>query len=166
MSSPNSQLEKLPLPAQRSKPETTGLLTKSALLADLLSKPDVYDRIDSGWRLVMWLMMVKSGVVIESYDVIAEQLGSISKSTVKRWADELVEGGIMERKQKGARVELKLIGDYMKVANAPDVTHATAPVSYTETADMTALQKIAEGTEELGGQMVITIQGCQLSKKK
>jgi len=40
---------------------------------------------------------------------------------------------------------------------------------YTDNPDMSALMKLAEGTEQLGGQVVITIQGCQFShlgKKK
>lgn len=139
-----------------------GAVTKSQLLAELMGKPETYDQIDSAWRLVMWLMLVEDGVVVMSYDEIAERLGSISKSTVKKWADGLVEKRVMERQQKGTRVELKLTGDFMRIAKAPDSARVESTMPGAESPALLSLKKIAEGAEELGGHIVITVQECQL----
>jgi hypothetical protein len=137
--------------------------TKTLLLTELLKKPEVYDQLDSAWRLVMWLMMVEHGVVICGYDEIAERLGG-SKHTVKKWAEVLEGKGLLEKKPNGKVVELRLTGDFMKIALAPDAVIAENPVPRQESPVMNALAKIIEGTEELGGQITMTLSGCNLGK--
>jgi hypothetical protein len=161
-----NSVEQIALPAQISGSSAgNGAATKSGLLAELLSKPETYNRIDSGWRLVMWLMLTMNGAVVESYDLMAQQLGNISAASVKNWALHLEREGILEREQKGKRVSLKLVGDYMKIAAAADEIH-TGELMRPESHAMVSMNKIAEGAGELGGHITITISGVEFKVGK
>ena len=108
----------------------------------------------------MWLMVAEKGVAVGGYDEIAKRLGNVSRHTVKNWADSLETNGVVERKPKGKRVELRLTGDYMRVAAAPDVIHVETTAVQHESPALLSLKKIIEGTGELGGQVALTISGC------
>jgi DNA-binding transcriptional ArsR family regulator len=138
-----------------------GQPTKSRLLAELLMKPESYKPIDSAWRLTMWLMLVVNGVTVCGYDEIAVQLDS-NKSTVKHWADSLVAKGIVDRKPKGKRVELRLTGDYLRIATATDVIYAERPTAVQQSPSTLCFTKILEGAKGLGGRLTITIGDCDL----
>ena len=141
-------------------------ISKAELLADLMRKPETYDKFDSAWRLVMWLMMVQEGIAINSYENIATNLGNISKSTVRKWADTLVNNGVIERTQKGNQVELKLLGEFMTCATAPSEIHASSQILPPVPKEMLSLKKIFDGTEELGGNFSIRIDGIKMGVSK
>ena len=111
-------------------------------------------------------MLVEDGAAVMSYEEIADKLGAISKSTVKKWADGLVEKGIMEREQKGKRVGLKLAGEYMRVAVAPDMALVSSESTSSDSPAMVSLKKVFDGAEGLGGEVTITIGGCKVGKGK
>ncbi len=165
---PTDPISGTSLAAQNCSESGGGLFPKSKahLLKELLKDPNTYEQLDSAWRLAMWLMLVETGVVVSSYEQIARQLGSISKSTVRKWVDTLVGKGVMQRKQKGNEVELRLLGDYMQVASASSDIHVPCQVESPVPAGMLALTKIIEGTEELGGQIAIRIDGLRMGTRK
>jgi len=141
-------------------------IPKADLLANLLKKPQTFDEFDSAWRLAMWLLMVQNGIVINSYENIATNLGNISKSSVRKWADTLVKHGVIERTQKGNQVELKLCGEYMTCATAPTEPHTASQILPPVPPSLLALQKIFDGTEELGGNFSIRIDGIKMGSRK
>jgi DNA-binding IclR family transcriptional regulator len=139
--------------------------TKSRLLAELLRRPETYEQMDSAWRLVMWLMLVEGGTVVCGYEQIAGRLGG-KKHTVKHWVTSLVAKGVIERKPKGNQMALSLTGDYMRVATAPDAIQADIPATRLESPVVSSVMKVAEGAKELGGQVTITITGCDFGGGK
>lgn len=140
--------------------------SKSELLAQLMGKPETYDQFESAWRLAMWLMIVENGVVVCSYEHVASRLGNNSRATVRKWADLLVQKGVITRKQKGNDVELRLLGDYMQVAEAPADINVPCQILPPVHPNMLALKKIFDGTDELGGQIAIRIDGLKLSGRR
>ena len=112
----------------------------------------------------MWLLMVGNGVIVASYEEIADQLGS-NKFTVKGWVDLLVTTGVAERQPKGKRVEIKLTGEYLRVAASTDEIRIEGPSVGQIPPQVQSLIKLSEGANELGGQISITVNGCHLGAK-
>ncbi len=142
------------------------LATKSMRLAELLRRPGAYDQIDSAWRLAMWLMLTEKGVVVCGYDEIAERLGDVSRHTVRKWADALEAKGVLERQSKGKVVELRLKGDYLEVAAAPDAIRNEGPAVRQASPAVLSMMKIIEGAGELGGRVAMKIEGCDFGVGK
>ena len=141
-------------------------ISKADLLADLMKRPETYDKFESAWRLVMWLMVAEKGIAINSYENIAVCLGTTNKSTVRKWADTLVNNGVIERNQKGNQVELRLLGEYMTCATAPSEIHVSSQILPPIPQGMLSLKKIFDGTEELGGNFSIRIDGIKMGGRK
>jgi hypothetical protein len=140
-------------------------LSKSMLMAELMTDPETYDRFDSAWRLAMRLLLSKDGKLCGDYGDIASQLGAVSKDSVRNWVKRLVEQKVIEVDQKGWQLTLTLLDKYMAIATAPDVIHDSIQVLPPEDRAVAALRKIADGAEELGGRIVLTIQDCTVGKR-
>lgn len=131
--------------------------TKSELLAELMSDPVTYSKLDSAWRLAIKLLLSKNGRIQGTYADIATQLGGISPDSVKNWVRKLADQSVVSHQQKGWEITIALTDAYMSIATAPEVILNETPSAPQSSRESTALDKIIEGSNALGGNMTITI---------
>jgi hypothetical protein len=137
-----------------------GRRCKSELMAELMSRPETYDRFGAAWRLAMRLLHSTDGVLVGTYQDIAALLGSTSRDSVKNWAKRLAKHGVLTMDQKGWQVTLRLLGDYMSIARAPLTLNRTVTFAAHEDPRLAGLKRIAAGAAALGGHINVTIEGC------
>jgi hypothetical protein len=133
---------------------------KAELLAELMSNPKTYDMFGAAWKLALRLLHARDGMLSGTHDDIARLLGRVSKDSVRNWIKYLVNKGIITADQKGWHMTLKLVGPYMTAATAPEVIERTVIAATVEHPKLSAIRKIAEGADMLGGHIRLTIENC------
>jgi len=136
--------------------------SKSELMAELMAKPSTYDEFGSAWRLAMWLLHSADGTIVGSYGDFAGNLGHASPDSAKNWVKQLVDRGVVTSVKKGRQMTVKLKPAYMAIAQAPAIIVKTVEVFPAQHREILALQKIMEGTGDLGGHISIAIEDCRL----
>lgn len=133
---------------------------KAELLAELMSNPKTYDMFGAAWKLALRLLHARDGMLSGTHDDIARLLGRVSKDSVRNWTKYLVNKGVITADQKGWHMTLKLVGPYMTAATAPEVIERTVIAATVEHPKLSAIRKIAEGADMLGGHIRLTIEDC------
>lgn len=133
-------------------------VSKSSALAAIICQPAILQRIGSAWPLYFRLVLVEGGRLIGDYRRIGEMLGK-PQSTVEKWVETLVEGGIAIKRHKGRGIEVALCETHMDIATMPEVTApALLPEAETRMDTVTmGVLKVIEGTRIAGGAMKITV---------
>ncbi len=139
--------------------------SKSELMSDLMAKSETYKMIGAAWCLAMRLLHSSDGKLIGSYAELGRLLGNVSGDSVKNWAKHLDGIGMTTTEIKGRQVVVRLTDEYMRIATAPDKVETTVHVLPPEYEAIMALQKIVDGATELGGNVKVSLEGCQLGKR-
>lgn len=98
--------------------------------------------------------------MVTDYHRIGEMMGT-PQSTIEKWIAALVNGGIVEKRQKGRGIEIALLDPHLSVARMPNqIEPGELPVAEAETDSVTqGVLKIIEGSKLAGGRWTISVTG-------